>query len=52
MRREKPKSVKSVKSEITTNTMEIQGNSETTLRPYIPINLKILKKWILMTIQN
>jgi hypothetical protein len=41
------------KGKITTNAKE---SSETTLRTYIPINWKSLKKWtdfwILMTIQN
>jgi hypothetical protein len=36
--------IKNSKMEITTNTMEIQGISETTLRTYIPMNQKIVKK--------
>jgi hypothetical protein len=47
MRREKTQisKVRSEKGEITTNTKEIRESSETTLRTYIPINWKILKKW-------
>jgi hypothetical protein len=37
--------IRNAKAVITTNTTEIQGSSETTLRNYIPVNLKILKKW-------
>jgi hypothetical protein len=47
MRREKNQIIKirNAKGEITTNTTEIRESSETILRTYIPINLKILKKW-------
>jgi LEA14-like dessication related protein len=47
MRREKTQisKIRIAKGEITINTMLIQGISETTLRTYILINLKILKKW-------
>jgi hypothetical protein len=47
MRREKTQisKIRSAKGKITTNTTEIQGNIRDTLRTYIPINLKILKKW-------
>jgi hypothetical protein len=47
MRREKNpiNKIRNAKGEITTNTMEIQESSETTLRTYMLINLKILKKW-------
>jgi hypothetical protein len=47
MRREKTQisKIRNVKEEITTSTMEIRKSSETTLRTYILINLKILKKW-------
>jgi hypothetical protein len=46
MRREKTQisKIRNAKGEITTNTKEIQKSSETILRTYIPINLKILKK--------
>jgi hypothetical protein len=48
MRGKNLKSVKirNVKREITTNTTQILGIIETTLRTYIQINLKILNKWI------
>jgi hypothetical protein len=47
MRREKTQinEIRNKKGEITTNTKKIQESSETTLRNYIPINLKIFKKW-------
>jgi hypothetical protein len=47
MRKEKTQisKIRNVKGEITTNTTEIQESSQNTLRTYIPINLKILKKW-------
>jgi hypothetical protein len=47
MRKEKTQisKIRNAKGEITTNTTEIQGSSETTSRTYIPINLKVLKKW-------
>jgi hypothetical protein len=47
MRREKTQTskIRNSKGEITTNTMEIQESSQTILRTYIPINLKILKRW-------
>jgi hypothetical protein len=57
MRREKTQinEIRNKKEEITT-PRKFRELSETTLRTYIPINLKILKKWtnfwILMTIQN
>jgi hypothetical protein len=46
MRREKTQisKIRNAKGEIKTNTIEIQESSETTLRTYIQINLKILKK--------
>jgi hypothetical protein len=46
MRREKNPNckIRSAKGEITTKTKEIRESSETALRTYIPINLKILKK--------
>jgi hypothetical protein len=49
--------IRKEKGEVTTNTKEIQGiSSDTMLRAYIPINLKILKKWtnfyILLSIPN
>jgi hypothetical protein len=37
--------IRNATGEITTNTMEIQEISETTLRTYIVTHLKILKKW-------
>jgi hypothetical protein len=37
--------IRTAKKEITTKTMEVQESSETTLRTYIQINLKIVKKW-------
>jgi hypothetical protein len=37
--------IRSVKREITVNTMEIKGIFKDYLRTYIPINLKILKEW-------
>jgi hypothetical protein len=45
MRREKTQinKIRNAKGEIT-NNMEIQGFVRNTLRTYIPINLKILKK--------
>jgi Cu/Ag efflux protein CusF len=44
MRRENTQisKIRNKKGEVTTNTKEIQGIS---LRTYIPINWKILKKW-------
>jgi hypothetical protein len=36
---------RNAKGEITTNTQKSRKPSETTLRTYIQINLKILKKW-------
>jgi hypothetical protein len=47
MRREKTQisKIRNAKGEITTNTTEIQEISETTLRAFTQINLKILKKW-------
>jgi hypothetical protein len=47
MRREKTQisKIRNKKGKITTNTKKSRGSSETTLRAYIPINLKILKKW-------
>jgi hypothetical protein len=47
MRREKIQisKIRNAKGEITTNTMESRKSSETTLRTYIQINLKILRKW-------
>jgi hypothetical protein len=47
MRREKTQisKIKNAKRAITTNTTKSRKSSETTLRTYIPINLKILKKW-------
>jgi hypothetical protein len=47
MRREKTQisKIRNAKGEITTNTMEIQESSETSVRTYILINLKIFKKW-------
>jgi hypothetical protein len=47
MRRQKTQisKIRNAKGEITTNTMEIQEISETTLRTYMLTNLKILKKW-------
>jgi hypothetical protein len=47
MRREKPQisKIRNAKGEITTNIKDSRDSSETTLRTYIPINLKILKKW-------
>jgi hypothetical protein len=46
MKREKTQisKIRNAKGEIITNTMEVQETSETTLRTYIQINLKILKK--------
>jgi hypothetical protein len=55
MRKEKTqiRKIRNTEGEITTKSRE---SSETSLRTYIPINLKILKKWakfwILMIIQN
>jgi hypothetical protein len=47
MRREKTQisKIRKAKEEITTNTTEIQKIIEESLRTYILINLKILKKW-------
>jgi hypothetical protein len=47
IRREKTQisKIRNSNGEMTTNTTEIQESSETTLRTYILINLKILKKW-------
>jgi hypothetical protein len=47
MRREKTQisKIRNVKGEITTNTTDIQEISETTLRDFTLINLKISKKW-------
>jgi hypothetical protein len=47
MRREKTQisKIRNEKGEITTNTTESRKSSETTLKTYILINLKILKKW-------
>jgi hypothetical protein len=47
MRREKTpiSKIRNAKGEKSTNTMEIQEIIRNTLRTYIPINLKILKKW-------
>jgi hypothetical protein len=47
MRREKTQisRIRNAKGEITTNTMKSRKSSESTLRTYIQINLKILKKW-------
>jgi hypothetical protein len=47
MRREKPQisKIRNAKGEITTNIKDSRDSSETTLRTYIPINLKLLKKW-------
>jgi hypothetical protein len=48
--------VRNEKGAITTNTKKSMESSETTLRTYIPINWKILKKCtnflIFMTTQN
>jgi hypothetical protein len=46
VRREKTQisKIRNAKEEIITNITEIQGSSQTTLRTYSPINLKILKK--------
>jgi hypothetical protein len=55
MRREKPKSVKS-ETQKERQQQTPRESSETSLRTYIPVNLKILKKWmnfyILMVFQN
>jgi hypothetical protein len=47
MRREKTpiSKIKNAKDGITTNTMKSRKSLETTLKTYIVINLKILKKW-------
>jgi hypothetical protein len=47
MRRERIQisKIRNAKREITTSTKEIQETSETTLKAYTPINLKISKKW-------
>jgi hypothetical protein len=47
MRREKTQIIKirNTKEEIKTNTKKSRESSETTLRTYISVNLKILKKW-------
>jgi hypothetical protein len=47
MRREKTQisKIRNAKGEITSTTTEIQEISETILRTYILINLKIMKKW-------
>jgi hypothetical protein len=47
MRREKTQisKIRNSKGEITTNTVKSRKSSETTLRAYILITLKILKKW-------
>jgi ribosomal protein S9 len=48
MKREKTQisKIRNSNGEITINTKDIQGIiRETTLRTYIPINLKILKEW-------
>jgi hypothetical protein len=47
MRREKTQisRIRNAKGEITANTWMSRKSSETTLRTYIQINLKILKKW-------
>jgi hypothetical protein len=37
--------IRNAKGKITTNTKKYRESSETTLRTYIPINLKISKKW-------
>jgi hypothetical protein len=58
MRREKTQisKIRNAKGDITQTPRKSRESSETTLRIYIPINFKILKKWInfeiLMTIQN
>jgi hypothetical protein len=58
MRREKTQisKIRKGKEEITTNTMKHRKSSETTLRAYTLINLKVLKKWTdfykLITTQN
>jgi hypothetical protein len=46
MRREKTQisKIRNAKGEITTNTMEVQKSTEITLRIYILINMKVLKK--------
>jgi hypothetical protein len=47
IRREKTQisKIRNSKGEITTNTVKSRKSSETTLRAYILITLKILKKW-------
>jgi hypothetical protein len=47
MRREKTQisRIRNAKGEVKTNTWKSRKSSETTLRTYIQINLKILKKW-------
>jgi hypothetical protein len=48
MRREKTTQLsknRNAKGEITTNTQKSRESSDTALRTYIPINLKILRKW-------
>jgi hypothetical protein len=47
MRREKTQisKIRNAKREITRNTTEIQKSSETTLRTYITMTLKNLRKW-------
>jgi hypothetical protein len=47
MRREKAQisKIRNKKEEIQQTTMKSRKLSETTLRTYIPINLKTLKKW-------
>jgi hypothetical protein len=47
MRREKTQisKIRNEKGEITTNTKDIQGIIRDYFKNYIPINLKVLKKW-------
>jgi hypothetical protein len=47
MRREKTQisKIRNAKGEITTTPQKSRKSSETTLRTYIQIHLKILKKW-------
>jgi hypothetical protein len=47
MRREKTQisKIRNAKEDIITNTTESRQSSETTLRTYITVNLKILTKW-------
>jgi hypothetical protein len=58
MRREKTQinKIRNAKGEIKRTPQKSRKSSQTALRTYTPINLKILKKWtdflILMTIQN